>query len=60
VLEMSQRIVIGGLIIGLLIAEPRGLIALVDRLSARVFPGLRRPAQQPISPQNFPSQKGAI
>jgi branched-chain amino acid transport system permease protein len=60
VLEMSQRIVIGGLIIGLLIAEPRGLIALVDRLSARAFPGLRRPVQQPIAPPNYHSQKGAI
>jgi len=38
VLEMSQRIVIGGLIIGFLIAEPRGLIALVDRFSSRGFP----------------------
>ncbi|MFQ3453223.1 branched-chain amino acid ABC transporter permease [Bradyrhizobium sp. UFLA01-814] len=37
VLEMSQRIVIGALIIGLLIAEPRGLIALVDRLAERVL-----------------------
>jgi branched-chain amino acid transport system permease protein len=32
VLEMSQRIVIGALIIVFLIAEPRGLIALWDRL----------------------------
>ncbi|WP_271565766.1 branched-chain amino acid ABC transporter permease [Bradyrhizobium sp. CCBAU 11386] len=31
VLEMSQRIVIGALIIAFLIAEPRGLIALWDR-----------------------------
>jgi len=31
VLEMSQRIVIGILIIGFLIAEPEGLVALVDR-----------------------------
>src|ERR1700728_4149654 len=31
VLDMTQRIVIGGLIVGVLIAEPRGLIALVDR-----------------------------
>jgi hypothetical protein len=52
--------VIGGLIIGLLIAEPRGLIALVDRLSARIFSKLRRPAPQPISPQNYHPQKGAI
>jgi branched-chain amino acid transport system permease protein len=60
VLEMSQRIVIGGLIVGLLIAEPRGLIALVDRLSARILPKLRRPAPQPISRQNHHSQKGVI
>ncbi|MGY4473954.1 branched-chain amino acid ABC transporter permease [Bradyrhizobium sp. USDA 3364] len=32
VLEMSQRIVVGVLIIAFLIAEPRGLIALWDRL----------------------------
>ncbi|CCD88166.1 putative branched-chain amino acid ABC transporter, permease protein (modular protein) [Bradyrhizobium sp. ORS 285] len=31
VLEMSQRIVIGALIIAFLIAEPRGLVALIDR-----------------------------
>jgi branched-chain amino acid transport system permease protein len=48
VLEMSQRIVIGGLIIGLLIAEPRGLIALVDRLSAKALLKLRRPERAPI------------
>ncbi|GLH75142.1 branched-chain amino acid ABC transporter permease [Bradyrhizobium sp. SSBR45G] len=36
VLEMSQRIVIGALIIAVLIAEPRGLIALVDRAAAAV------------------------
>lgn len=34
VLEMSQRIVIGALIIVFLIAEPRGLIALLDRIWA--------------------------
>lgn len=45
VLEMSQRIVIGGLIIGFLIAEPRGLIALVDRFSARFFPKRQRAGQ---------------
>ncbi|KRQ16742.1 branched-chain amino acid ABC transporter permease [Bradyrhizobium manausense] len=47
VLEMSQRIVIGALIIGLLIAEPCGLIALVDRVAdkirRRVFPPQSRP-----------------
>lgn len=36
VLEMSQRIVIGALIIAFLIAEPRGLIALIDRLTVRL------------------------
>ncbi|UFZ05351.1 branched-chain amino acid ABC transporter permease [Bradyrhizobium ontarionense] len=36
VLEMSQRIVIGALIIAVLIAEPRGLIALVDRATSAV------------------------
>ncbi|MET4033415.1 MULTISPECIES: branched-chain amino acid ABC transporter permease [Bradyrhizobium] len=36
VLEMSQRIVIGALIIAFLIAEPRGLIALWDRFRAAV------------------------
>jgi branched-chain amino acid transport system permease protein len=48
VLEMSQRIVIGGLIIGLLIAEPRGLIALVNRLSVKALLKLRRPERAPI------------
>ncbi|WFU85656.1 branched-chain amino acid ABC transporter permease [Bradyrhizobium sp. CIAT3101] len=43
VLEMSQRIVIGALIIGLLIAEPRGLIALVDRLTERIVRRFRTP-----------------
>lgn len=33
--EMTQRIVIGSLIIVFLIAEPRGLVALIDRLTAR-------------------------
>ncbi|MGJ4996602.1 branched-chain amino acid ABC transporter permease [Bradyrhizobium sp. HKCCYLS3077] len=36
VLEMSQRIVIGALIIAFLIAEPRGLVALIDRAVAAV------------------------
>ncbi|WP_430641885.1 branched-chain amino acid ABC transporter permease [Bradyrhizobium nanningense] len=43
VLEMSQRIVIGALIIVFLIAEPRGLIALWDRAFAAVRPA-KRPA----------------
>ncbi|PJG53051.1 branched-chain amino acid ABC transporter permease [Bradyrhizobium forestalis] len=43
VLEMSQRIVIGALIIGLLIAEPRGLIALVDRLAEPILRRFSRP-----------------
>lgn len=36
VLEMSQRIVIGALIIAFLIAEPRGLVALIDRAADRL------------------------
>ncbi|MTV16259.1 MULTISPECIES: branched-chain amino acid ABC transporter permease [Bradyrhizobium] len=44
VLEMSQRIVIGALIIAFLIAEPRGLIALWDRFRAAsaAWTGLRK------------------
>ena len=38
VLEMSQRIGIGALIILILILEPRGLVALVDRIAAWVRP----------------------
>lgn len=38
VLEMSQRIVLGILIIVFLIAEPNGLVALWDRLKRRIFP----------------------
>ncbi|WP_342740043.1 branched-chain amino acid ABC transporter permease [Bradyrhizobium sp. B117] len=41
VLEMSQRIVIGGLIIAFLIAEPRGLVALWDRAWATIRPARR-------------------
>ncbi|OPY94439.1 ABC transporter permease [Bradyrhizobium sacchari] len=41
VLEMSQRIVIGGLIIVFLSAEPRGLIALWDRAWAAIRPANR-------------------
>lgn len=37
VLDMSQRIVLGALIIFFLIAEPDGLVALWDRLRKRVF-----------------------
>ncbi|GLR89735.1 branched-chain amino acid ABC transporter permease [Bradyrhizobium iriomotense] len=48
VLEMSQRIVIGALIIGLLIAEPRGLIALVDRVADKIRRRLFRPQPGPI------------
>ncbi len=48
VLEMSQRIVIGALIIGFLIAEPRGLIALVDRGTDKVRRRLRRPDPVPV------------
>ena len=36
VLEMSQRIVLGALIIVFLIAEPAGLAALLDRLKTRL------------------------
>jgi branched-chain amino acid transport system permease protein len=50
VLEMSQRIVIGALIIGFLIAEPRGLISLVDRAANRVRRRLSRPLSSPIQP----------
>lgn len=39
VLDMSQRIVLGALIIIFLIAEPDGLVALWDRFRRRVFPG---------------------
>ncbi|MFB9261765.1 branched-chain amino acid ABC transporter permease [Bradyrhizobium erythrophlei] len=45
VLEMSQRIVIGGLIVAFLIAEPRGLIALWDRAWAAI-----RSAHRPVLP----------
>jgi branched-chain amino acid transport system permease protein len=36
VLDMSQRVVIGALIIVVLIAEPSGLVALWDRLTKRL------------------------
>jgi len=50
VLEMSQRIVIGALIIGLLIAEPRGLIALVDRLAKWLLRRFAGPLSRSIQP----------
>ncbi|WP_024508402.1 branched-chain amino acid ABC transporter permease [Bradyrhizobium sp. ARR65] len=50
VLEMSQRIVIGALIAGILIAEPRGLISLVDRLADRIRHRLSRPLRNPTQP----------
>jgi branched-chain amino acid transport system permease protein len=37
VLDMSQRIILGALIILFLIAEPNGLVALCDRLTKRLF-----------------------
>jgi branched-chain amino acid transport system permease protein len=37
VLDMSQRIVIGALIIVFLIAEPNGLVALWDRLTKKLL-----------------------
>ena len=39
VLDMSQRILLGALIISFLIAEPDGLAALADRLTKRLLPG---------------------
>ncbi|MNU02216.1 hypothetical protein D3C72_2458550 [compost metagenome] len=38
VLDMSQRIVLGALIIFLLAAEPQGLVALWDRARKRLAP----------------------
>jgi len=57
VLEMSQHIVIGALIIILLIAEPRGLIALVDRVAATVWRRLRRPPPPFPSRRDYPSNE---
>jgi len=54
VLEMSQRIVIGGLIIAFLIAEPRGLIALVDRFTARLLRLARRGDRTWLQTQSSP------
>lgn len=45
--EMTQRIVIGSLIIVFLIAEPRGLVALIDRLTARAVG--KRPLTSPFT-----------
>lgn len=42
-LEMSQRIVLGALIIFFLVAEPNGLVSLWDRLLARLSPKPRNP-----------------
>jgi branched-chain amino acid transport system permease protein len=39
VLDMSQRILIGALIVAFLIAEPDGLVALLDRLKKRLLSG---------------------
>jgi branched-chain amino acid transport system permease protein len=47
---MSQRIVIGALIIGFLIAEPRGLIALVDRLANTVLSRVRPTVPRSVQP----------
>lgn len=38
VLDMSQRILVGALIVGFLIAEPDGLVALWDRVKKRLLP----------------------
>jgi branched-chain amino acid transport system permease protein len=38
VLDMSQHVVLGALIIFFLIAEPDGLVALWDRLKRRLSP----------------------
>lgn len=42
VLELVQNIITGCLLIGFLIAEPRGLAALTQRLTARVLPRSKR------------------
>ena len=42
IVEMSQRVVIGALIIILLIAEPSGLSALLDRLKGLIFKKISR------------------
>lgn len=39
VLDMSQRILLGALIVAFLIAEPDGLVALADRLKKRLLSG---------------------
>ncbi len=43
VLEMSQRIAIGAMIVLFLIAEPAGLANLLDRLTARLAARVVRP-----------------
>lgn len=50
VLDLSQRIVIGALIVGFLIAEPRGLAALGERLFARLTEGVDRVRSTRIRP----------
>ncbi|HEY8899338.1 MAG TPA: branched-chain amino acid ABC transporter permease [Chthoniobacterales bacterium] len=42
-LDMCQRIVLGALIIFFLIAEPNGLVALWDRIKARLSPNTQTP-----------------
>jgi branched-chain amino acid transport system permease protein len=58
VLEMSQRIVVGSLIIVFLIAEPRGLIALADRLVEEAVRYGRRLVRTPVELQKSSSEKG--
>ena len=50
VLDMSQRIVLGALIIVFLIAEPEGLVALSDRLKRRLSPQSLNAYTPPRSP----------
>lgn len=54
VLELSQRIAIGALIIAFLIAEPRGLAALGPRLLRRLARALRRPPAAAAVPGGAP------
>ncbi|WP_421404522.1 branched-chain amino acid ABC transporter permease [Agrobacterium fabrum] len=60
VLDMTQRIVIGALIILFLILEPDGLVSLWDRLKSRIAAAIRR-AQTPRSPalkaEGLPTRK---
>lgn len=52
VLDMSQRVVLGALIILFLIVEPDGLAALWDRVKKRVSLGVRTPREAPHSLSN--------